>query len=331
MSILDRVKNHISDNRGKYGAAAGAGLAYGVSQVPSVSPLINQAGFNLVAKGQNLALDAADKIGYGKEQLQNLGLENKIRPEDIQAGNEFYNSKVGQIINPNPLDLTNVAEHSSKLYNQVQEAKAQAQEVVNQTHENGQNYIDKGINFVKGLNPFNENTIPSTIKIPIKAILLENGNLGAWDRKKLAELQYLTDRDAAMSQNYQNNTGQYFLNPLVAGPINHFGTKVGKAYNGVIYDILKNKNAPTVNGPQVQVDATKGAWNSDMDSGYESRANYNNSIAEIRRNNPYQYLLNPFVPGMATEMVSNVSNFGNGLTRGLLSPFSIAGDTIRRG
>lgn len=102
MSVLDRVKNHISNNRGKYGAVAGAGTAYGLSQINpnDINPLINQAAFNTMAQGQNLALNVADKIGYGKEQLQNLGIDHTISPGAIRLANDIYNSKVGQIINP---------------------------------------------------------------------------------------------------------------------------------------------------------------------------------------------------------------------------------------
>ena len=168
MSLMDRVKNHISDNRGKYGIATGAGLAYGASKLPEASPLINQAGFNLASNGQNMALDAADAIGYGKELLLKNGIKNRISQNDIDSGNEFYNSQVGKFINPNPIDMVNAAEHSSKLYNDVQEAKAQAQSTVQQAQAQGQNYIDQGVNFVKELNPFTE-----SILVPVKSMLLE--------------------------------------------------------------------------------------------------------------------------------------------------------------
>lgn len=168
MSLMDRVKNHISDNRGKYGIATGAGLAYGASKLPEASPLINQAGFNLASNGQNMALDAADAIGYGKELLLKNGIKNRISQNDIDNGNEFYNSQVGKFINPNPMDMVNAAEHSSKLYNDVQEAKAQAQSTVQQAQVQGQNYIDQGVNFVKELNPFTE-----SILVLVKSMLLE--------------------------------------------------------------------------------------------------------------------------------------------------------------
>ena len=340
MSIIDSIKNHISNNRGKYGTVAGGGGVIGLQYASDNAPnTINKAAFNAMAKGQNLALDTADKIGYGKEQLQNLGLQNQIRPEDIQAGNEVYDSNLGKFINPSPSDILNAAEHSSKTFNDVQEAKAQAQNVVQQAKAQVGDTINQGIEYVKGLNPFNENTI----NIPIKSMLLEGcsalditgvimENVGPWDRHKLAQIQYLNNMDNAMSQNYQVNPGQYILNPLVPGPLNHLGTKFSKAYNGVVYDVLKNKNSPQLpTGPNVQVDANGGAWNSDMDARYASGQQLSNSIENIRQNNPYQYVLNPFVPGMATELVHNISQTSTGLKRGLLSPFSRSGDTIRRG
>ena len=91
MSIINRVKQHISNNRGKYGAAAGAGAMYGASQVDS--PLLNQAGFNVLAKGQNLALDVADKIDpRATVALNDLGM-HKIRQEDIDASNAWVSDK----------------------------------------------------------------------------------------------------------------------------------------------------------------------------------------------------------------------------------------------
>lgn len=180
-TLINRVKDHIQDNRGKYGGAAGIGLAYGASQLPStseISPLINQAGFNILAKGQNLALDTADKIGYGKEQLQNMGLQNKIRPEDIDAHNELYNSKIGQMINPGPINMVNSAENNSELYAKAQDLKNRTQDGIDNLKNQGQGYIDQGVNYIKGLNPFNESTNlnlskGNTLKIQIKKALLE--------------------------------------------------------------------------------------------------------------------------------------------------------------
>ena len=168
MSIMDRVKNHISDNRGKYGAAAGAGAMYGASKIDS--PLVNQAGFNILAKGQNLALDVADKIDpRATVALNDLGM-HKIRQEDIDASNALYNSGVAKFINPNPIDMVNANEHSTEVYNKAMAAKASAQDALVNAKNQGQDYIDQGVNYIKGLNPFTENT--STI--PIKDTILEN-------------------------------------------------------------------------------------------------------------------------------------------------------------
>lgn len=167
MSIINRVKQHISENRGKYGAAAGAGAMYGASKIDS--PLLNQAGFNVLAKGQNLALDAADKIDpRATTALNNLGM-HKIRQEDIDASNALYNSGVAKYINPNPIDMVNANEHSTEVYNKAMVAKANAQDALVNAKNQGQDYLDQGINYVKGLNPFTENTI----NIPIKDMLLE--------------------------------------------------------------------------------------------------------------------------------------------------------------
>lgn len=167
MSIIDRIKNHISDNRGKYGAAAGAGAMYGASKIDS--PLLNQAGFNVLAKGQNLALDVADKIDpRATVALNDLGM-HKIRQEDIDASNALYNSGVVKYINPNPIDMVNANEHSTEAYNKAMAAKASVQDALVNAKNQGHDYIDQGINYIKGLNPFTENTI----NIPIKDMLLE--------------------------------------------------------------------------------------------------------------------------------------------------------------
>ena len=171
-ALINRVKDHISDNRGKYGAAAGAGAMYGASKIDS--PLLNQAGFNVLAKGQNLALDVADKIDpRATVALNDLGM-HKIRQEDIDASNALYNSGVAKFINPNPVDMVNANEHSTEVYNKAMAAKASAQDALVNAKNQGQDYIDQGVNYVKGLNPFTENTIPEkTIKIEIKKALLE--------------------------------------------------------------------------------------------------------------------------------------------------------------
>lgn len=177
MSIIDRVKNHVSENRGKYSVATGVGAAYGASKLPDVSiPAgINQAGFNILAKGQNLALDAADKIGYGKEQLQNLGV-NRIDPDVIDGMNKAINNmdQLG-LVPANAMNLTNGAEKLTELKNNYNNTIAQAKEnyqnFSNDLDNKASGYIDQGVNFVKGLNPFHENTLVN--KINIKSLLLE--------------------------------------------------------------------------------------------------------------------------------------------------------------
>ncbi len=175
-ALINKVKEHISDNRGKYGAATGAGVMYGASKIDS--PLVNQAGFNILAKGQNLALDAADKIDpRATAALNDLGL-HKIRQEDIDASNALYNSGVAKYINPNPIDMVNANEHSTETYNKAMAMKANAQDALVNAKNQGQDYLDQGINYVKGLNPFTENTNfrGNTMKVEIKNLLLEGTN-----------------------------------------------------------------------------------------------------------------------------------------------------------
>ena len=171
-TLINKVKEHISGNRGKYGAAAGAGAMYGASKIDS--PLVNQAGFNILANGQNLALDAADKIDpRATAALNDLGM-HKIRQEDIDASNALYNSGVAKYINPNPIDMVNANEHSTETYNKAMALKANAQDALVNAKNQGQDYIDQGINYVKGLNPFSESILPGkTMKVQIKKALLE--------------------------------------------------------------------------------------------------------------------------------------------------------------
>ena len=179
MSILDKVKRHISDNRGKYGIGAGVGGTIGVdyasNELPSTPVVINKAMFNAMAKGQNLALDAADKIGYGKQQLQNMGLENKISPEDIQAGNDVYNSGLGKLINPSPTDMVNATERNSKFGSEVEDLKNQYNQFSDNLDNAALGYVNQGVNYIKGLNPFHESTNiqGNAMKIEIKNLLLE--------------------------------------------------------------------------------------------------------------------------------------------------------------
>ena len=164
MSIINRVKQHISDNRGKYGAAAGAGAMYGASKIDS--PLLNQAGFNVLAKGQNLALDVADKIGYGKEQLQNLGMR-EIDPKAIDLTNAIAN--IPGVSLKSPLSGVTMAEKFTAIKNGYDNSINKYNEFSDNLDNKVSGYIDQGVNYVKGLNPFTENTI----SIPIKNMLLE--------------------------------------------------------------------------------------------------------------------------------------------------------------
>ena len=159
MSIINRVKQHISDNRGKYGAAAGAGAMYGASKIDS--PLLNQAGFNVLAKGQNLALDVADKIGYGKEQLQNLGMR-EIDPKAIDLTNAIAN--IPGVSLKSPLSGVTMAEKFTAIKNGYDNSINKYNEFSDNLDNKVSGYIDQGVNYVKGLNPFTENTISITIK-----------------------------------------------------------------------------------------------------------------------------------------------------------------------
>lgn len=206
MSIMDRVKNHISNNRGKYGAVAGAGTLYGAQYASENAPtIINKAAFNTLANGQNLALDVVDKTGYGKEQLQNIGLENKIRPEDIQAGNDFYDSAIGSKINLPANVQLNLAERASKFDNSIDEAKNQYNQFSDNLDNKVMGYINQGTDYIKGLNPFHENVhIGNTMKIEIKNILLEGYSPEVIIEAVYANHPHLDKRNPETKQNRDN-------------------------------------------------------------------------------------------------------------------------------
>ena len=161
-----------------------------------------------------------------------------------------------------------------------------------------------------------------------KSTLIEEAVNGAWDTGKRAKLQYYTNMDNALGQNFRNNTTSYFLNPFVSGPITHLGTKLSKIWHGLGYNILKHRDSDKVTGPTVTADAKKGSFNSEIDVQNASNSEYGDALARIRTNNPIQYAFNPLVPGNAQETLNNANIAKGGLTRSILSPTTKAGDTL---
>lgn len=155
------------------------------------------------------------------------------------------------------------------------------------------------------------------------------GNIGPWDKSMIARGQYFNNIDNNLSNTYDNNKLQYFLNPLVGGPIKHALTKGARSTNNGLYKLLKNKNSPDINnGVTVASNVNNGAFNADYDVGRNSANNYADDVADIRRNHTGHYLLNPFVAGPVNELIGHVGGAVNQGVRVVTSPTSKSGDTL---
>ena len=100
MGISDRIKNHIYNNRGKYGAAGAVGTVVAANEFKDdINSNASQLAYNTLAKGHNLVQDGKEFIGAEPG--------TKIDPEAIDATNAYYNSLATKVYNPNPIDAYN--------------------------------------------------------------------------------------------------------------------------------------------------------------------------------------------------------------------------------
>ena len=153
--------------------------------------------------------------------------------------------------------------------------------------------------------------------------------IGPWDRTMIARVQTLNNLDNNMSKTYENNRAQYFLNPFVGGPITHGAVKSVRSSTNGLYKMLKNKNAPDVSRDvTVASDTNKGAFNSGLDVRRNTFNNHADDVANIRRNTLGHYVLNPFVSGPTTELMSHVGGAISQGERIITSPNSKSGDTL---
>ena len=165
-----------------------------------------------------------------------------------------------------------------------------------------------------------------------KQLILEAVN-GAWDKTTHADHQLMVNRDAALSQTYRNNKGQYFLNPFVDGSMNHLNTKIRKGYNGIMYDVLANNDSRALTvEPTVKVkEGNTQAWNGQMDAELANQRNHLQNIEKIKTENPAQYYLNPFTAGPLGNTVANRKVAGLNNMRSVYSPTTQVGSTLEKG
>lgn len=170
--MFNKVKQHISNNRGKYGTAVGAGALYGASQIDT--PLMNQAKFNAMAQGQNLAHNSANYIDEKLDtnlvnNLNSVGVRG-IDPEQINLINQGYDKFKGTpYTGADAKDAINMAEFNSIPY-------AQRIASGDDVDDARMDYLNSGANFIKksagqAYDHMTEST--GVICIPIKHALLE--------------------------------------------------------------------------------------------------------------------------------------------------------------
>lgn len=152
---------------------------------------------------------------------------------------------------------------------------------------------------------------------------VESSN-GAWDNSMIARGQFLNNMDNRASNLYDYNKAQYFLNPLTVGPIQHSLIKGSRDINNGVYKLLKNKQSPEINSRVTVVANPNGnPLNAGLDTIRNSANNYADEVAEIRRNNPGHYYLNPFVAGPVNEFIGG--HLVGGVTQGIRKATTISG------
>lgn len=153
--MFSKVKQHISNNRGKYGTAVGAGAAYGASQIPTVADnapiLANQAIYNGMVKGNNLLQSGKEAIGM------NAG--PKVNQDEIDMVNGYYNSPLAKVYNPTPGQMIQAGNATNEFINDTKD-----------NYNNATGYVVDKYNQAKDY--LGESTM-STYTINIKEALLE--------------------------------------------------------------------------------------------------------------------------------------------------------------
>lgn len=164
------------------------------------------------------------------------------------------------------------------------------------------------------------------LEINKKVLLQEDG---IWDAQKRADIQKDINVNKVLSDTYDNNRGQYFLNPFIGGPISHGLNKANMAFDNGMYKALKDDDsAPAPTTADVVADTTKGPWNAQMDVGQKSMENLANTYDKEKAKDPLQAVVNPFVGGGMSSVFKNMqaAQMKNG--RMLYSPASTPGDTL---
>ena len=128
---------------------------------------------------------------------------------------------------------------------------------------------------------------------------------------------------------YDTYKGQYFLNPFIAGPINHGIVKLDKGIDNIMYRAIKDGDSPAApTQANVIADTTKNPWNAQMDVAATSMKNLANTYDAEKAKDPLHAIVNPFVGGGMSSVFKNMraTQLQNG--RMLYSPASTTGDTL---
>ena len=154
MEVINKIKNHVSNNKKKYIAGTvvtGAGIAANEFYPNEV----NQLSYNVKAHGNNL-------INQGKEKLNDtIGTELNpgriITPEEMAEVNDYYNSDKAKFYSPKSDHVMN-----------VMDTRANTEDKLN-------GYYDAAKNYVK--DKYDEFTESTVVQIDIKSFLLEENNI----------------------------------------------------------------------------------------------------------------------------------------------------------
>lgn len=146
--MFSKVKQHISNNRGKYGTAVGAGAAYGASQIPTVADnvpiLANQAIYNGMVKGNNLLQSGKEAIGM------NAG--PKVNQDEIDMVNGYYNSPLAKVYNPTPGQMIQAGNSTNEFINDTKDNYNNATGYVADKYNQAKDYLGESTMYQNTIN-----------------------------------------------------------------------------------------------------------------------------------------------------------------------------------
>lgn len=165
-----------------------------------------------------------------------------------------------------------------------------------------------------------------------KQLILESilTEAGAWDASMVARGNRFNNQHEALSHTFNNNPGQYLLNPFVGGPVNHAGNFIGKHINGAVYNTLRGRNEAPMNMQSgVSIARNGQPYNTQLDVNAAANDQYSQELEQIKTNNPVQYYINPLVAGPVGTSLSNMNTAVTKNLRSITSPTTQVGSTLR--